>query len=260
MSRRKIVAGLLVVALMGFAAAAKAEVSRSGKVQVKVDGNLAPQRLPRQGTTPIAVSFAGHISTTDASQPPRLETLQIDLNRFGRIDSRGLRVCRASEINTASSARALSTCRSSLVGRGKFWADVFLAGEEPHPVVGRLLLFNGREGGRSMLLGHIYSDLPFATSFVIPFALRSISHGRYGVQMSARLPKSMSSWGDVTGIEMKLSRQYSYRGVSHSFLSAGCPAAQGFPGATFVLARASFGFADATEVSAKLIRSCRVRR
>ena len=259
MTKRLIAIGLLSLAVLGLAAIAQAEVGRSGNVQVKVSGNLAPQRLPRQGDVPISVSFAGQISTTDASEPPRLETLEIDINRYGHIDTKGLQICNAAQIRTASSARALTACRRALVGRGKFWADIYLSGGEPYEAEGRLLVFNGRLHGRSVLLGHIYSPRPFATSFVIPFAIRKVRHGRYGTELSARFPKSMGSWGNVTGIEMKLSRRYFYRGSGRSFVSASCPAPKGFPGTVFVLARTSFGFAGGRSVSTDLQRNCKVR-
>jgi hypothetical protein len=70
----------------------------------------------------------------------------------------------------------------------------------------------------------------------------------------------MSSWGTVTGIEMKLARRYSFHGLRHSFLSAGCPAPEGMPGAVFVLARTTFSFAGGKSLGTSLSRTCEVRR
>ena len=50
------------------------------------------------------------------------------------------------------------------------------------------------------------------------------------------------------------------RGKPRSYLSAGCPAPVGFPGAVFPLARASFGFADGRVLSATMQRSCSVSK
>lgn len=260
MSRRAVTFLLVVMSTFCVAALAGAEVTQSGSVRVAVSAKLQPRRLPRSGTSPVAVSFSGRISTTDESIPPRLESLQIDINRYGRFDSEGLPICDPNLIKSASSSRALDACRQALVGQGKFWAAVQLAGQEAYPASGRLLIFSGRRHGRPILFGHMYSPHPFATSFVIPFTVRNLSHGRYGTQLTADFPKAMGGWGTVTGIEMKLSRRYSSGGRRHSFLSAGCPAPKGMPGAVFVLARTSFRFAGGKTVRTSLSRSCEVGR
>ncbi|HUC08641.1 MAG TPA: NHL repeat-containing protein [Solirubrobacterales bacterium] len=236
---------------------ARGQVVQKGAVRVSVLAKLEPKRLPRHGKGPVSVNFTGRVSSTNAEPPPTLKSLRIAINRNGEMDTRGLPVCDAERIGTASSRRALTTCREALVGKGKFSADVYLTGQEPYPEEGQLLLFNGMLGGRPAVLGHIYSARPFATSFVIPFAVRKLAHGRFGTELIAQFPQSLASWGNVTGLEMKLSRRYSYRGVRHSFLSAGCPAPRGFPSAAFTLARASFGFAGGTNISVNEPGSCR---
>jgi hypothetical protein len=256
---RRIAAIGLALALALGATLAHAEVTRKGKLQVKVSGKLSPRSLPRTGTAPISVFFAGHISTTDQSPPPQLKQLRIEINRHGRLDYRGLPVCHADEIQPASSGRALAACRRSLVGQGTFWANIVLSGQEPYPTRGRLLVFNGQSKGHPVLLGQIYASHPFATSFVIPFTVHKIKGGTYGTALTASLPEALGSWGYVTAIEMKLARRYTYKGQSHSFISAGCPAPKGFPGAIFPLVRTSFRFADGQKLASSLTRSCGVR-
>jgi hypothetical protein len=228
-------------------------------LRVSVSGELSPHRLPRHGAASIAVSVGGKFTTTDQSLAPQLRTLRIELNRNGRLDTRGLPVCRTDQIVPASTARALKACRSALVGRGSFSVDVVLGGQEPYPTRGRLLVFNSTYKRRPALLGQIYSPHPFATSFVIPFVIHEQEHGRYGIALTASLPAALGNWGHVTGIQMRLSRRYLYRGRRHSFISAGCPAPKGFPGALFSLARTTFGFADGRKVSSSLTRSCMAR-
>lgn len=250
----------LCAALAGSAALARAEVTQKGTLRVAVAGKLSPKTLPRRGVAPIAVSVGGRFTTTDGSLPPQLRTLRIELNRHGRLDTRGLPVCRIQQIHPASSARALRACRDSLVGQGHFSVDVVLSGQEPYPTRGRLLVFNSVRKGRPALLGQIHSTRPFSTSFVVPFAIRKTKRGRYGTAVTASLPRALGDWGHVTGIEMKLSRRYAYRGNRHSFISAGCPAPKGFPGAIFSLARTTFGFAGGKKMTSSLTRNCRVRR
>jgi len=252
-------AALVALALVASTAFARAEVVQKGTLRVSVSGKLTPQKLPRRGTAPIAVSVGGKFTTADGSLPPPLKTLRIELNRHGRLETRGLPVCRVGQIQPASTARALKACRSALVGRGSFSVDVVLGGQTPYPTKGRLLVFNGVYRGHRALLGQIYSAHPFANSFVIPFAIDERRHGPYGVVLTASLPRSFISWGHVTGLDLRLTRRYAYRGVQRSFVAAGCPAPAGFPGALFPLARTSFGFVGGKHVSSSLTRSCKVR-
>jgi hypothetical protein len=234
-------------------------IVQKGNLRVSLDGDLAPTRLPRIGTAPVAVSLGGEISTTDGSELPQLKKLRIEFNRGGRLETRGLPVCPLSRIQIASSDRALSACRSALVGSGSFHANIVLRGQAPYPTTGRLLIFNGREGGRPVLFGHIYASKPFATSFVITFRIANRAHGRFGTLLTASLPEALGNWGYVTAIEMKLSRRYTVGGERRSYLSAACPAPKGFPGAIFTLARTSFTFADDKTLTAGLTKDCKVR-
>jgi DNA-binding beta-propeller fold protein YncE len=241
------------------ALATSSGIVRKGNLQVKVSGAISPKRLPRQGTAPVAVSVAGEISTTDESPPPELRKLEIELNRHGGLETTGLPLCKVPEIHPASTQRALKACKASLVGTGSFAVDVVLAGQEPYPTKGRLLLFNGTFKGRHALLGQIYSAHPFATSFVIPFSIQAQKKGRYGLALTARLPEALISWGRVTGLSMRLSRRYSYGGKRRSFAEAGCPAPKGFPGALFTLARTTFSFSGHRNLSETLTGHCGVR-
>ena len=171
---RRLIAIVALAGFLGGTAIAGAEIAQKGNLRVTVDGKLAPKKLPRQGTAPISVSVGGKISTTDASLPPQLKTLRIELNRHGRLDYKGLPTCKFSRIQPGSSSRALSQCRSSLVGRGSFTANITLAGQEPYPTRGRLLVFNSKRGRKPVLYGHIYSPKPFATSFVIVFRVQRL--------------------------------------------------------------------------------------
>jgi hypothetical protein len=256
---RRLVAIVALTGLLGSTALAGAEIAQKGNLRVAVDGKLSPKRLPREGVAPIAVSVGGTISTTDASLPPQLKTLRIEINRHGRLDYAGLPTCVYSKIQPGSSSRALAGCRSALVGKGSFTANITLAGQEPYPTRGRLLVFNSLRGGKPVLYGHIYSSSPFATSFVIVFAVQRLGKGAYGTALNAPLPKAMDAWGRLTGLQMTLSRRYRYRGAPRSFLSAGCPAPKGFKGAVFPLARTSFAFAGGKKLSSTFTSTCRVR-
>lgn len=259
MSKAKTICICLCAALLTTAALARAEIAQKGNLKVKLSGELAPRALPRTKAAPVSVSVKGQISTTDESPPPQLKELRIEINRHGRLDYEGLAVCEEAQIHPASTQRALAACRSSLVGKGRFWANIVLAGQAPYPTQGRLLVFNGKQKGKPVLLGQIYAPHPFATSFVIPFELEQMKKGNFGTAMVASLPKALGSWGYVTAISLTLSRRYSYRGERHSYLSAACPAPKGAGIASFPLTRTTFSFAGKRSITETLTRHCGVR-
>jgi hypothetical protein len=257
-SRVALCLALAALAAMG-GAIAQAEVTQQGDLRVSATAKMSPRALPRTGAAPIAVSVAGQISTTDQSLPPQLKVLRIEINRHGRLDYEGLPVCALHRIQPANDSRALSACRSALIGQGSFSGYIVLKGQAPYPTSGRLLVFNGKEGRRQVLLGHIYIARPFASSFVITFQISNQRHGQYGTTLTADLAKALGAKRNLTGIEMTLSRRYSYKGKPRSYVSAGCPAPKGFPGTSYPLARTSFSFAGGSQLSSTLTRSCRVR-
>ncbi|HXR60314.1 MAG TPA: hypothetical protein VN732_03200 [Solirubrobacterales bacterium] len=261
MIRRGSRAGLLAALALPLVCASlsSAEVAQKGNVRISVDGSLAPKKLPRSEAAPISVSVGGKISTTDGSEPPQLKALRVEINRHGRLDTTGLPVCSYHSIQPASTQRALAACRNSLVGTGSFEVNVALPGQPPYPSKGKLLLFNGRKGRKPVIYGQIYAPRPFATSFVVVFAVRRIAGGNYGTELLARIPAELGSWGFITGIQMRLSRQFGHAGRRHSFLSASCPAPKGFTQAPFPLARISFRFARAGSLHSILMRTCGVR-
>ena len=92
---------------------------------------------------------------------------------------------------------------------------------------------------------------------MIVFKVRELKKGAYGTLLSARLPKALRSRGNLTSVEMRLSRRYPYRGRRHSFLAAGCPAPEGLGAASFKLARASLSLSGGAKLSNTVSGSCR---
>ncbi len=259
MSKMTKAIALTIVGTLLLASLAHAVITQKGNLRVSVDGKLKPKKLPRVGEAPISVTVGGEISTTDETLAPQLTKLRIELDREGVLDASGLPVCPYAKIQPASTSRALTGCRSALVGKGSFSADITLAGQEPYPTQGRLVVFNGERNRKPVLYGHIYSPKPFATSFVIVFELSKHEGGTYGTVLTAKLPKAMKAWGRLTGLEMTLSRRYKAAGESRSYISAGCPAPKGFSQVEFPLARTSFEFAGGTKLSSVLSSRCVAR-
>jgi hypothetical protein len=251
--------GALLAALLAFAGAATAATIQQGNLRITVLSQIQPYKLPRTGTAPIAVFIAGHIATPSGAVPPQLQRMTIKVNRHGLLQSQGLPVCRLTDIQPGSSDRAIRNCGDALVGSGRFWASIVLPGQRPYPTRGRLLIFNGRKAGRPVLFAHIFTRLPFASSFVITFGLKDIDRGVYGTELSASFPQALGDWGFVDRIKLTLRRKYRYRGKQHSYFNAGCPAAKAAKSAVFPLALASFEFEGQRQISITVDKSCGVK-
>jgi len=248
--------GVVVLAL--FHSLAIAEVSQKNGVRVTVTGDMNPTSLPRNGTAPIAVSVAGDISTSKQTAFPKLTKIAIAINQHGKLDRKGLPLCRLGHINPSTTQEALSACRSSLIGEGSFSADVRIPEQSPFPSEGKVLAFNGKLKGKPAIFAHIYGTKPVPTSYVLPFSITP-TKGTYGTLLEASLPEITGEWGYVTGISLDLDRTFSSGGKKRSYLAAGCPAPRGFSKASFPLARTTFSFDGGLSLSSTLNRSCKVR-
>lgn len=259
-ARGRTLAALLAVLGLSGGAAALAEVVQTESLRLTVLSQIEPVKLPRVGTAPVAVFVSGHIATPDGSLPPQLRRMTIYVNRHGLLRSEGLPTCPLAAIRTASSDRAVSRCADALVGSGRFWASVVFPDQRPYPTRGRLLVFNGRSDGGPTLFAHIYTTVPFATSFVIAFRLRHVHKGPYGTELTASLPKALGEWGFVDRIKLTLRRRYAFAGRRLSYFNASCPAPKGAAAATFPLARAAFRFGESKDIAITVTKTCRVAR
>jgi hypothetical protein len=249
---------MALLLILSLASLARAEVTQRGNLRVSFDGELTPHALPRSGQAPIKVAVGARIAAVNGAAPPQLRQISIAINRNGRLDAKGLPVCRLDQIQPSTTADALQACRGALVGQGSFSAKVLLPQQAPFPSAGKVYAFNGVLHGHPAIFAHVYGSRPVPTSSTIPFEVLP-SKGIYGTVFRASLPQVTSEWGYVTGLEMTLGRNFSYRGERRSYLSAGCPAPKGFPGASFSFAQASFAFGGKKTLTSTLTRSCGVR-
>ncbi|HET7590834.1 MAG TPA: hypothetical protein VFK14_11720 [Solirubrobacterales bacterium] len=252
--RRTAALTLVLAGALSLAGLAGAEVVQQGGMRVALGGSVKPHRLPRRRPAPVRVALAAKISSTKADMPPQLRRITLAINRYGHFDTRALPRCRVRDIQPSTTAKALQSCRRSLVGQGSFSANVALGRQAPFPEAGRLYAFNGTFEGHPAILAHVYGTDPVPTSFTLPFLILP-SRGTFGTILRASLPEVTGDAGYVTGLSLDIGRTAG----SPRYLTASCPAPKGFHGATFPLARASFLFAGKRTVTTTLTRSCKVR-
>lgn len=254
-----VVAAILAATVLATCSSpARAETVQKAGIRATFEGGLTPQTLPRSGTVPVSVSVAAEIAPVGAAALPQLRQVRIAINRNGHFEPKGLPVCPLRAIQPATTADALAACRDSLVGEGSFAANVLFTDQAPYPSAGKLYAFNSTLNGRPAILAHVFGTRPIPTSFTLPFELRP-TKGTFGTVLEASLPQVTGSSSYITGLRLRLGRDFSVHGEPRSYLSAGCPAPKGFPGASFPFAKASFAFSGGDSIGSTLTRNCKAR-
>ena len=251
-----LIAGALI---LGAAAITTAATVQSEGLRITVLSQLKPYKLPRDKPAPIAVFVAGHLQNAKGGIPPQLRRMTVRVNRHGLLQSKGLPVCPTERIQPATTSRAVSQCGDAVIGSGQFWANIVLPDQGAYRTQGRLLIFNGREAGRPVILAHIFTSHPFNSSFVIPFSIRHVAKGPYGTELSASLPEALGDWGYLDRIKLTLKRKYAYGGKQLSYFNAACPAPRGAKRASFSLAFAELFFAGRKPIGATVNKTCGVK-
>lgn len=259
-ARRSSVALAIAILVSACFAAGLANAERSGRagVVVSLDGSISPRHLPRERPAPVSLTLAGTTRSTDGSPPPRLSRIEIAFGARGGLSTAGLPRCPRARLRNATRRQALARCRSALVGNGSILAEVPLAPERPLLARARVLAFNGRAAGRPAVWVHAYSASP-PVSFVLPFYLRSLRGGGYGVLLRAPVSRALGRWPRLRSFRITLGRRYRARGTRRSYLSARCPLPPRFSIGYFPLARATYHFAPAPTLATTILRACRVR-
>jgi hypothetical protein len=250
---------VLVVALVFGAALANAELVERGNLFVKFAGGIAPTKLPRRTNAPISVRVDGTVRTLSGDQPPALRFISIAINRGGRIETKGLPVCRRSQIEALRSAAAMATCGDALVGTGRYSAGVAFPEQNTFPISGRILAFNTVVDGERAILAHVYGRNPYPNSRIFVFHIHN-SSGTYGTVLTASLPTSLNRNGYLKRIVLNLKRDFTYQGRKHSYLTAACGAPEGLTVGVFPFVKVGMTFADGRRLASTLIRTCTVRR
>lgn len=255
----------LVLIAMAFATVligggiARGEVSGDAQLRVSFGGHFVPKALPRDRDVPVRVNLSGAIRTPEGIRPPELRQITIAVNRYGRVDTRGLPTCPAGEIESTDSQAALARCRSALVGSGTIGAILESPSLKPFAVEGRVLAFSANVGGRRAILLHIHASSPVAATVVLVFKIRHPAQGKFGTVLTTRIPRIASDLGYVTDFSLGFGRTFRAGGERRSLISARCAAPAGFPGAIFTFARGVFSFAGGKQVTTTLARDCVVR-
>jgi hypothetical protein len=259
MSRNKLGVLLLAfVALAAVPAAGLAEQVQKGVIIVAFNGTISPSKLPRAKEAPVGVQMGGKIKTTDRSVPPKLERIVLDINRNGRLQTKGLATCSLGRLRDSTNEAARQVCGDALIGSGSVTSRVAFPAQGPFASNGQLLAFNGRFKGRQAIFAKVRSDQPLLVDFLIVFQVKK-KGGTFGTSLVGDIPPIASGYGRISAFNLLLRRTYKSGGKKLSYASASCPAPDGFTVVNFAFAKVSYQFEDGTNLSSKLTRKCKVR-
>jgi hypothetical protein len=255
----RIVAVLLVAAAYVGAGPAAAEQSGRGGVAVSLDGHVSPNVLPRQSLAPVSLFLSGGVHSTNGQPPPPLQRIEIAFGARGGFDAAGLPLCPRSRLRNSTQRQALARCPGSLVGHGTASVEVSLSPTHPIRSHARILAFNGSAHGYPAVWVHGYSAAP-AVSFVLPFYLRPVGGGTFGLSMRSPVRQALGAWPRLRSFQITLGRRFRVQGRQRSYLSARCLLPPRFDHLDAPLARATYRFGPSPTVDVAISRPCRVRR
>lgn len=228
---------------------AAGNVVRAGNLEVSIDGTISPKKLPKHEPAPITLKVKGSIATTDGTHVPALKTIDLQFDRHGSLDTKGLPVCKASKLQSTLTSQALRACASSLVGRGRVSAEIAFPEQAPFDASGPLLIFNGKpKGNKQTLIFHVYAHVPAPTTFVTE-AVISKTGGKYGTEALIQIPTIVGGQGSLTSFQATLHKTWTYKHAKRSLLLASCPSG-------VLFAHGTFEFADHTKLSGNVEAPC----
>lgn len=256
--RRALPLGLALCLALALLGAAQASVVTGGNVHVGFRGWVTPHALPREAQVPVALHVFGSVTPAGDGPPAGLRRLTIAINRHGSISTRGLPTCPRNRLRSRTTEQALAICGDALVGSGHFRAHIDIPEEAPFPSSGRLLAFSTTYHGHRALVGQVFGTEPVPISQVLPMSLTRSRDGQFGPTISVTMPEFSNDWGYVSGFDLTLRRDYTYRGRPRSFLEASCPAPKGVEEAPFKAARGTFYLSAGRPLTRVVSGSCEV--
>jgi hypothetical protein len=258
-SRKKtLIVATLALALLVVAGTAYGLTIRAGDLVLNADGGFSPTALPKHENAPITLHGGGKLSTVSGELPPIVETLNIEFDRHGEVQTTGLEVCTAGKLQATTVPAARRACPDAIVGEGKGSAIVAFPEQKQIPISSPITIFNGpKKHGDDTVLAHFYTTVPVPTTFIVPVVIEKIHKGVYGYRTMARIPKIAGGAGHPISGSLKIGRNWTYKGVKHSYVSARCETGH-------LQARVEVNFKDegngSTFLTGTFLKPCTVRR
>jgi hypothetical protein len=244
---------VVAVGLIG-AGIAQAITLRIGNIVISGDGGFTPTTLPKHENAPIKLYGHAKFDTTDGTRPSPLRRLELEFDKHGAVETRGLPKCTQKKLVATTTAGARRNCRGAIVGTGFGTALIELPEQRGITASSPLTLFNGpRVHGNPSVLGHAHLDYPAPTTYIVLIEIEKISNGRYGFRTVADFPKIANDYGSPLYGRLKIGKEWKYKGKTLSFANAHCADGR-------LQAQAEFTFKDGSFVSGTVFKPCKVAK
>jgi hypothetical protein len=244
--RKYLMLTMALVGLIALSASAgeKPVTAEAGNIKFTFNGGFSPTKLPKKRMAPIVLSASGKIQTKDGSHPPALKSVEVETDKNGSINTKGVPVCKSGQLQSRDTHAAEKVCGKAIIGTGTTNVEIQFPEQNPIPVNSKLLVFNGgTRGGKTTLFIHAYITVPTPAAIVTTVKIKKIHHGRYGLKSIASIPKIAGGSGSVKSFSLRV-------GNKKKVLFAKCPDGK-------LQAHATSIFADGTKVSAGIVRTCK---
>lgn len=226
--RRNLLATLALSAVLALGAVAIASAAsttiRAGNLVLRFGGNVIPKKLPAKRLAPIGLRAFGKIKTTDGTHPSAFREAVVDIDKNGRIDTRGAPVCRGGQLEARNTKAARRVCRRAIVGGGSANVEISFPEQRPIKVASPLTIFNGPTRGRKTTMYiHSFITVPVPAAIVTTLTIRKIRKGRFGYRVVAKVPVVAGGSGSALDFNFTIRKQFfRFRGKRHPYLSARC--------------------------------------
>jgi hypothetical protein len=225
---------LLVALAVAAATAITASVALAGPVGAPVaasDGNsqaygavIAPKKLGKKSFTPAALEVTTKLTTSASTGVPVPTThVQIDFDKGVKIFNKGVPTCEAAKLQSTSTEVARQVCKNAIIGTGKA-AALLVVGGKIYNVEQTVTAFNGvPAGGKPVILLHTYGTTPVQTTLVLIGTVSNLNKEGFGPRLDVEVPLIAGGTGVLTEFQVKVAKNYKYKGQPVSYISAKCP-------------------------------------
>lgn len=213
----------LAVGVAAYASAAGTTI-RAGNLVLRFGANVSPKKLPARRYAPLALNVFGNIRTTDGTHPSAFRETVVDIDRNGRVNTRGVPTCSSGQLQARNTAAAKRVCGRAIVGRGSANVQIAFAEQAPIRVPSPLLIFNGgtRRGVTTMFI-HSFITVPVPAAIVTTITIRNIRKGRFGQRVVAKVPRIVGGAGSALNFKFTIPRKFfRFKRGRHTYLEGRC--------------------------------------
>ena len=126
-------AAMIALVVAGIATAEKPVKVRAGNLELTFNGGFTPKVLSKTKQTPITLTVSADLKTVDGTHPPALKEFNVETDKNGEINVKGLPACTAAKLQAQDTKHAEAICKSAIIGSGQAKDRDCLPGTAPDP-------------------------------------------------------------------------------------------------------------------------------